>query len=194
MKNLTKMTIGLAVTLALGLVWAAPVALRSAPASPAEVALPVADYPAAIDVPGAHELPDPAMDYKVVFTVGQGAKDSTAEVNPMLPTLARYVNTLAKYGVPAEKRDIVVMFHQRSADFDIIMSNEAFKARHGKDNPNIELIHALKDAGVQFRACGQGLSARKIDASEVNPDIQVDLWAMTSIVNLQMRGFARVGS
>lgn len=74
------------------------------------------------------------------------------------------------------------------------MSNEAFKARHGKDNPNIGLIHALKRAGVEFRACGQGLLGRKIDASQMNPEIQVDLWAMTSIVNLPMRGFARIGN
>jgi intracellular sulfur oxidation DsrE/DsrF family protein len=86
------------------------------------------------------------------------------------------------------------MFHQRGANFDIVMSNAAFKARHGKDNPNIELIRSLAKADVEFRACGQGLLAREIDASQVIPDIQVDLWAMTSILNLQMRGFARVGS
>ncbi len=183
-----KMTMSLVVMVVLGLAWAAPVAAQSSSH------LPVAGYPAAQDVPGAHELPDPKLDYKVVFSIGQGPADSTAEVNPMLPVLARYVNTLAKHGVPAEKQNLVVMFHQRSIDFDIVMSNEAFKARYGKDNPNIELIHALTQAGVQFRACGQGLAVRKIDGSQMNPDIQTDLWAMTSIVNLQMRGFARVGN
>jgi intracellular sulfur oxidation DsrE/DsrF family protein len=186
--KMTSMTNSVVAMMALGLAWAAPVAAQSSSQ------LPVAGYPAAQDIPGAHELPDPKMDYKVVFAIGQGAEDSTAEVNPMLPLLARYVNTLAKHGVPAEKRNLVVMFHQRSADFDIVMSNEAFKAQYGKDNPNIELIHALTKAGVEFRACGQGLVARKIEASQMNPDIQVDLWAMTSIVNLQMRGFARVGN
>ncbi len=78
-------------------------------------------------------------------------------------------------------------------DFDIVMTNEAYKARYGKDNPNIALIHALKQAGVEFRACGQALNGRKIDAKDVNPDIQIDLWAMTSMLNLQMKGFARVG-
>jgi len=156
--------------------------------------LPLPDYPVARDVPNAHELPDPAMDHKVVFTIGDGAKDMTAEVNPMLATLARYVNTLAKWGVPAEKRHLTVMFHQRNPDFDITMTNAAFKARHGKDNPNIALIRDLKKAGVQFRACGQALESRKIDAAQINPDIQIDLWAMVSIVNLQMKGYARVGN
>jgi intracellular sulfur oxidation DsrE/DsrF family protein len=183
-----KMTMRFVVTLLLGLVWAMPASAQSSPQ------LPVPGYPAATDLPGAHELPDPTLDYKVVFTIGQGAEDPTAEINPMLTRLARYVNTLAKYGVPVERRHFIVMFHQDGADFDIVMSNDAFKARHGKDNPNIELIRHLKQAGVEFRACGQGLLGRKIDASQMNPDIQVDLWAMTSILNLQMRGFARFGS
>ena len=41
--------------------------------------------------------------------------------------------------------------------------------------------------------CGQGLISRKIDAKQVNPDVQIDLWAMTSLVNLQLKGYIRVG-
>jgi len=183
-----KMMMRFLVTLVVGLMWAMPALAQSS------FQVPVPGYPAVPDVPGAHELPDPKLDYKVVFSVGQGAEDPTAEVNPMLTRLARYVNTLAQHGVPVERRHLVVMFHQSGANFDIVMSNEAFKARHGKDNPNVELIRSLTKAGVEFRACGQGLLSRKIDASQVNPDIQVDLWAMVSILNLQMRGFARYGS
>ena len=153
----------------------------------------VPGYEPARDVPNAAELPDPKIDYKILFSVSNGAKDRDAEVNPMLPTIARYLNTLGKYDVPANKRHLIVMFHQRNPDFDIVMTNEAYKARYGKDNPNIALIHALKQAGVEFRACGQALGGRKIDAKDVNPDIQIDLWAMTSMLNLQMKGFARVG-
>ena len=169
--------------------------LVAAPASVlAADQLAVAGYPVAHEVPGAHELPDPKTDYKIVWGIGQGAKDPTTEINPALPTLARYVNTLAKWGVPKEKRHIIVMFHQRSADFDIVMTNEAFKAKYGKDNPNIALISALTKAGVEFRACGQAVLGRKIDAKSVNPDIQVDLWAMTTFFNLQMKGFVRSGN
>lgn len=163
-------------------------------AAGAEEDLAVPGYPVAADVPGAHELPDPTLDYKIAWGIGRGAEDPTSEVNPALPTLARYINTLAKWGVPQMKRHIVVIFHQRSPNFDIVLSNDAFKAKYGKDNPNIALIAALKKAGVDFRACGQAVVARKIDAKDVNPDIQVDLWAMTSFMNLQMRGFARAGS
>ena len=152
----------------------------------------VPGYDAAKDLPGARELPDPGTDYKVVFADGQDAKNP-GDVNPMLPTIATYVNTLGKHGVPAEHRHIVIMFHQRTPDIDIVMSNDAYKERYNRDNPNIAIIHALKQAGVDIRVCGQGLIARKIDASQVNPDVQIDLWALTTLVNLQLKGYVRVG-
>ena len=169
-------------------------AAPAAAAAAADDALAVPGYPVARDVPDAHELPDPKLDYKIAWGIGQGAKDMTAEVNPGLATLARYVNTLHKWGVPKEKRHIIVMFHQRSADFDIVMTNEAFKAKHGKDNPNVPLIAALKKAGVEFRSCGQAVVGRKLESKDINPDVQVDLWAMTSFFNLQMKGFVRAGN
>jgi intracellular sulfur oxidation DsrE/DsrF family protein len=152
----------------------------------------VAGYEAAKDLPGAKELPDPKTDYKVVFADGQDAKNP-GDINPMLPTIATYVNTLGKYGVPTEHRHIVIMFHQRTPDIDIVMSNEAYRERYNRDNPNIAIIHALKQAGVDIRVCGQGLIARKIDAKQVNPDVEIDLWAMTTLVNLQLKGYVRVG-
>ena len=74
-----------------------------------------------------------------------------------------------------------------------IMSNDAYKERYNRDNPNIALIHALKQAGVDIRVCGQGLLARTIDPKQVNSDVQIDLWAMTTLVNLQLKGYVRVG-
>src|SRR3954452_22193990 len=76
----------------------------------------VPGYQAARDIPGAREMPDPKTDYKVVFADGQEAKPG--EVNPMLPTIATYLNTLGKYGVPADHRHLVIMFHQRNPDMD----------------------------------------------------------------------------
>ena len=152
----------------------------------------VPGYEAARDLPGAREFPDPKTDYKVVFADGQDAKNP-GDVNPMLPTIATYLNTLGKYGVPAEHRHLVIMFHQRTPDIDIVMSNDAYKERYNRDNPNIALIHALKQAGVDIRVCGQGPLGRKIDPAQVNPDVQIDLWAMTTLVNLQLKGYVRVG-
>ena len=146
----------------------------------------------ATDIPNAHELPDPNVNYKVVFSVNRDPQ-SPDDVNPMFNAIATYLNTLGKHGVPPEHRNLIAMIHHRTEGFDIVMTNEAYKARHGRDNPNIEIIRKLKAAGVDIRLCGQGLIGREIDAGDVNPDIRIDLWAMTSIINLELDGYVHIG-
>ncbi len=153
--------------------------------------LPLPDSPVAKDIPGAKELPDPNMDYKVVFDIAKAAP-KIDEVNPRLITIARYVNTLAKNGVPAEHRKIVVVFHQGGTE--AVANNATFKARNdGHDNPNIAMIQKMKKAGIDFRVCGQALLGRKIAPADVMPEIEVDLWALTTIVNLELRGYVHIG-
>jgi intracellular sulfur oxidation DsrE/DsrF family protein len=147
--------------------------------------------PVAVDVPGAKELPDPNRMYKVVFDIGK-ASPKPDQVSPDLVTIARYVNTLAKWGVPADHRKIAVILHQGGEE--MIFTNEAFKARsEGRDNPNIDMIRKLTAAGVSFRVCGQGVTAKKIDRKEILPEIDIDLWAMVAMVNLQLEGYVHIG-
>lgn len=153
--------------------------------------LPVAGYDAATDLPGAHELPDPSITYKAVFDIGKAAPKPD-EVNPTLIVVARYVNTLAKYGVAADHRKIAVVFHLEATP--IVQNNAAYKSSHnGQDNPNIAIIQSLKKAGVDFRVCGQGVLAYKVDPKTILPDIQLDLWALNTIVTMQMQGYVHMG-
>jgi intracellular sulfur oxidation DsrE/DsrF family protein len=154
--------------------------------------LPLPDAPVAKDIAGAKELPDPNMTYKVVFDIAKAA-DKVDEVNPALTAIARFVNTLAKNGVQADHRKIAVVMHQQGTP--IVLNNEAFRARNqGHDNPNIAMIQQLAKAGVDFRVCGQAVLASKIDPKTIQPEIELDLWALTTIVNLEMRGYVRVGA
>jgi intracellular sulfur oxidation DsrE/DsrF family protein len=156
----------------------------------ADQKLPLAGYAPAKDIPGARELPNPEVDYKVVFSVAAVTKPE--EIHPMLKTIALYVNTLAHNGVPANHRHIAAVFHQGGGD--AVLANDVYKARHdGTINPNIALLHELKEAGVELRVCGQGLLGKKLNPKDVLPDVQVDLWAMTTMVNLQLRGYVRIG-
>ena len=153
--------------------------------------LPVAGVAPAKDIPGARELPKPDVDYKVVFSVAAVTKPE--EVHPTLNTIALYLNTLAHNGVPANHRHIAAVFHQGGGD--AVLANDVYKARHsGTTNPNIALLHELKQAGVELRVCGQGLLGKKLEPKDVLPDVQVDLWAMTTFFNLQMKGFVRTGN
>ena len=153
--------------------------------------LPVPDGPVATDILGAKELPDPSVTYKVVFDIGKAAP-KIDDVNPMLTAVARFINTLAKNGVPADHRKIAVVFHQQGTE--IILNDETFKARNsGHSNPTVALIQSLKKAGVDFRVCGQAVLANKIDQKTILPGIELDLWALTTLVNLELRGYVHVG-
>lgn len=153
-------------------------------------ALPVASSPAAKDFPGAKEKPLPATDYKVVFSVSAQVKDN--EIHPTLKMIGLYLNTLAQNGVPAKNRHIAAMFHQGGGD--AVFSNDVYKARHnGVDNPNVAVLKELHEAGVELRVCGQGLLGKKVEPSQLLPGVQADLWALVTMVNLQARGYVRVG-
>jgi intracellular sulfur oxidation DsrE/DsrF family protein len=153
--------------------------------------LPIPDGDVAKDVPGAKEVPDAKTVYKVVFDIATAAP-KIDEVNPGLTGVVRYLNTLAKVGVPADHRKIAVVLHQNATE--IILNNETFKARNdGHDNPNVALIREMKKAGVDFRVCGQSVLAHKIEPKTIMPEIELDLWALTTLVDLQLRGYVHVG-
>ncbi|MDE3195960.1 MAG: DsrE family protein [Acidobacteriota bacterium] len=133
--------------------------------------LPVPDAPVAKDFAGAKELPNPGTTYKLVFDIAKAAEKDD-QVNPAFTSIGRLINTLAKYGVPPDHRRIAVVFHQKGTP--IVLNNEAFRARYGHDNPNIPIIRELSKAGVDFRVCGQGVMAEKIDPKTIQPEIQLD--------------------
>lgn len=174
-----------------GGVLAAGYASRATAAAPAaDDKMPVASADVAKDFPGANERPLPSTDYKVVFSVSAKVKDD--EVHPTLKMIGLYVNTLAQNGVPAKNRHVAAMFHQGGGD--AVFANEVYKARHnGVSNPNIAVLKELHDAGVELRVCGQGLMSKKVTPSQLLPGVQADLWAMVTMVNLQSRGYVRVG-
>jgi intracellular sulfur oxidation DsrE/DsrF family protein len=152
--------------------------------------LAVPGAPVAVDVPGAHDLPSPEATYKVVFDVGHKAAQPSDPL-PGLEMVAKYVNTLAKYGVPASHRQIAVVFHQDS--LEAVVNNDTWKASHGgADNPSVPLIEALAKAGVAFHVCGQGVMRNHIDPKTIQPEIELDLWALTTLVDLEQQGYVRV--
>jgi intracellular sulfur oxidation DsrE/DsrF family protein len=157
----------------------------------AEEEMLVPGFGAGRDLPGAHLAPDPNTEYKVVFDLVV-QDENLDDPYPFLPAIAVYMNTLQKFGVPPENRKIAVVLHQGSGL--IGLKNEAFKARHeGKDNPNIELIQKLSAAGVVFHICGQGVLAREIDEADLLDEIQVDYWALTTLIELGRQGYVKIG-
>jgi intracellular sulfur oxidation DsrE/DsrF family protein len=128
-------------------------------------ALPIPHVGAEFDVPGAIEMPDPNIEYKVVFDI---------------------------VGVPEKNRQLAIVLHRASTEN--ALRNDAYKARHdGHDNPNIELIRQLKAQGVDIRQCGQALIAREIDPADLLPEVQLDYWALTTLLRFQYDGYIKLG-
>lgn len=157
----------------------------------ASAQLPIAGYDAAKEVSGAHLRPDANTEYKVLFDFAVN-DDNLDDPYPMLPLVAKYVNTLASLGVDEDHRKIAIVLHQGSGL--IGLTNDEFKARNdGKDNPNIALIKQLHAAGVSFHLCGQGVVSRGLKKEDLLEEIQVDYWALTTIIELGRQGYVKIG-
>jgi intracellular sulfur oxidation DsrE/DsrF family protein len=143
-------------------------------------------YGNSVAVENAGELPDPALDYKVVLSVTERWPEDEPAFG--LDTAATLLNLLAQSGVPAEHRHIVLVMH---GDATLSVLNEAgLKAHDMTDNPSAALIAKLAKAGVSIRLCGQAMAAAGVTREELLPEIQVDLSAVTTLATLQMRGYA----
>ncbi|MGB5077619.1 MAG: DsrE family protein [Sphingorhabdus sp.] len=136
------------------------------------------------------EAPDPSVHYKIIFDVAQAARTPGA-VHQGLERVARMINLLSRHGVTRRPGDIVVTLHGPAAR--TALTETAFAARfNGEANPNAELIRQLTVAGASVRLCGQSMVALGFAREELNPDIRIDVAAITTIGTLQMRGYALI--
>lgn len=140
------------------------------------------------DIPEPFEKLDPQLRYKVVFDVAQPARKPD-EVHQGLERVARMVNLLGRHGGTVHPGDIVVTLHGPAAK--TALTAAAFAERFdGETNPNVELIRQLTLAGVSVRLCGQSMAANGFAHDEVNPDVQIDISAITTLASLQLQGYA----
>ena len=127
------------------------------------------------------------FNYKVVFEVTQYTGDTTT-VNNELSVISRFMNMHARHGVPQDKLDVAVVVHGETLKSMLV--DEAYAKRYDSDNPSLDLVMKLHDAGVRFYACGQSLGFRKMDRDELASPVQVGLSAMTMLVWLQSEGYS----
>ncbi|MHA7060128.1 DsrE family protein [Aquimarina sp. M1] len=125
---------------------------------------------------------DTKNELKAVFDVGRSFGDST-KVNPLLTTAARYLNMHVAAGVPFENLKVALVIHGSAANE--LLHNKNYLAKYGIDNPNAPLLSALSEKGVQIILCGQTAAYRNISKSDVHPNVQFSLSAMTALVQLQ---------
>lgn len=128
------------------------------------------------------------LDYRVAFDVAASPEDKAA-LNPALVTPARFLRMHDRAGVPAEQMDVVVVVHG-GAGKDML-SNDAYRARYGIDNPNAELLQALQRAGARIVLCGQTAAHRDL-GDGLAAGVEQALSAMTALIALQAEGYALI--
>jgi intracellular sulfur oxidation DsrE/DsrF family protein len=137
--------------------------------------------------PDAAVQPDPGADYKVFVDV-VGSHADHAKLLPALDRLARIVNMMRYAGVPAEHLHIVALLDEGAAMAG--WSNATYRRKFHIDNPNLELVHALRKAGVQLLVCSQALAGQGLVDSAVDPDVTVSLSGVTDPVIYGQRGYS----
>ncbi len=139
-----------------------------------------------------YDIPDPDISaptdqvLRVVFDVAQAAPEP-GQVNRRFETLARYLNLHARAGVPRENMKLALVVHG-GASWEVV-DNAAYRAQFGVDNPNLPLLEALDDFGVELLLCGQSQSSRGIRKDQLAEPVRQALSAMTALVDLQGRGY-----
>lgn len=136
----------------------------------------------------AANRPDPALRYRVVFSITKAGPDAN-QPNPSLDKVARMINLLGAYGIRPQAGDIVAVVH--GAATPIVATDQIYAAKtKGQRNPNLDLIAKLRAAGVVVAVCSQALHGNGIDPKDVAPGVELDVSAMTTITTLQLKGWA----
>ncbi len=137
-------------------------------------------------------IPDPDLtlskdeNYKILFDIytDQGGE---AEINPLLNTVARFLNMHGQTGMKKEQLSIVVIMHGAGAKN--ALNEEAYLKKFGRTNPNAELLKALDSVGVNLYICGQSFYSRGFSPADLAEPVKLSLSAMTALVHFQKDGY-----
>ncbi len=123
---------------------------------------------------------------KAVFDIMDSPDDPKA-LNRSLETAARFLNMHAQSGMSTEQLKVALVVHNKASKD--ILSQAAYTERYGVENPNLKMVKALQEAGVQFIFCGQSSLSRGYPKEDIIPGIQLSLSAMTALIQLQNDGY-----
>jgi len=133
------------------------------------------------------ELPKKSLKYKIVIDI-KGGDENEEGFNASLNNIARMLNLHGLGGVKAANIEVVAVIHSKATP--TVLSNEAYQKKHGKNNPNKELIEALSKSNVKLFVCGQSLLARGFKGSKLLSEIKVSISALTILTTYQLEGYA----
>jgi intracellular sulfur oxidation DsrE/DsrF family protein len=136
------------------------------------------------------EIPDPNLDYKLLFELTANNPDSAInEINYGLAEVARVINLHVASGIPLKKIFPVIVVH--AGALNAITNNAFYQERYKMDNPNLKLIDDLRNIGTKFIACGQALAFFDIKREALLPTVKVSLTAQTVLSSYRLKGYLK---
>ncbi len=138
-------------------------------------------------------VPDPSFpaDKTVEYRVAWDLTDGPAKPGDVTPGMARPANFLMQTdanGVSRKKVHLALIVH--GAATQAVLDNAHYRAATGVDNPNVALMQAMTDAGVEIIVCGQSLAQRKITRDQLLPFVKVATSATLARATLHAQGYA----
>ncbi len=133
------------------------------------------------------ELPNPNQQYKLISEL-YFRQENKEELYGRLDYAARIVNAHVAAGVPQKNMRLAVVIF--SGATPTILNNEAYKERFGVDNPNIELLDRMVEAGVEVIVCGQSMVKQDISPEMVHPGVQQAFSRITATSTLINAGYS----
>jgi len=126
------------------------------------------------------------LDYKVAWDITEGPKDPADAVEGYKVPANFFLMTDAE-GVSRKNVQLAIIVHGTATQS--LLTNEAYKAATGKDNPNVALLTALHDSGVQVIVCGVALINRKVPRDKLLPFVKVSTSATMARAILHAQGY-----
>ncbi|MCA9061097.1 MAG: DsrE family protein, partial [Planctomycetaceae bacterium] len=147
----------------------------------------IADHGKIVQLADAEE--QPRADTKICVDITAGGEPD--KINPAIEKAARFVNIYGGAGRNPAALKMTLILHGDATT--CALSHDAWHTRHETaENPNLALMNSLREAGVRILVCGQALSHKGIPVSEVAPEVQVAVSALTANVNHQQDGYVVV--
>jgi intracellular sulfur oxidation DsrE/DsrF family protein len=146
------------------------------------------EFSGVIPVKDPTEVPDPNMQYKLLFEITESNPDSLAkEINGALGEVARKINLHVASGIPLKNIKPVIIAH--GGVLQALTTNAYYKEHFKTDNPNIKLINDLAALGTKFIGCGQAMAFIDLKKEDMLPVMKVSLTAQTVITSYQLKGY-----
>jgi len=149
----------------------------------------IKSYGTVFQLPNADHKPDPSIKYKILVELTEnGSKPDS--LNEYIEALATLVNLHAAEGVSKENIQMVVVLRKMATY--AVFDNELYKEKFKCDNPNLQILKELMDAGVEFFVCGQTMQKRNIDIKKLIARTKVASSGLTALTTYQLKGYALI--